>query len=153
MKKTLRERIRYYFKYKFLSEHISIGRFTIYGRNAMHWGVHFYTKKYGYICFRLPLPCYGRWWRLYFYCSPNATPWAATYMLGRKYSPDDWVCSRIRRSCFGHNFKLHEWNEEYQMENYTILRGINNMVSPYKWAYQDFAKKQGYDVEDKRDRS
>ena len=74
-------------KREFLSGHISIGNLTIYGRNAMHWGVTLYTKKYGYICFRLPFRCFGKWWPLYFYCSPNATPLAATFMIGRKNSP------------------------------------------------------------------
>lgn len=56
---------------RLMAGHISIGNLTVYGRNVMHWGVNLYTKKYGYVCFRLPLPCYGRWWPLYFYCSPK----------------------------------------------------------------------------------
>lgn len=56
--------------------YITIGkRLTIYGDNAMHWGVTFHTKKYGYVCFRLPFRSRGKWWPLYLYCSPNATPW------------------------------------------------------------------------------
>ena len=126
-------------KRDFLSGHLSIGNLTIYGRNAMHWGVTFYTKKYGYICFRLPFRCFGSWWPLYFYCSPNATPWAATFILGRKAHPDDWIKSRIRYSCFGHNFDVHGINEEYGCENYEILRGINRSVSGWTfdyWLYQ-----------------
>ncbi len=134
------KKIRNYFKYKFMTGHISIGKLTIHGRNAMHWGCHLYTKKYGYICWRLPFKCYGKWYPLYLYFSPNATPWAATFMLGKKYDKDEWCKSRIRYACFGHNFSVHGWNEEYQCENYHILRGINNMVSPYKhtyWKYQN----------------
>lgn len=119
----------------FMSGHISIGRLTMYGRNAMLWGVTFYTKKYGYICFRLPLPCFGRWWPLYFYCSPNATPWAATFMIGKKHSPDDWILSRIRRSCLGHNFEIHGKNKTYDCENYDILRAINNSVPTWTYSY------------------
>lgn len=70
---------------KKLSGHVTIGNLTIYGANAMHWGVTYWTKRWGYICFRLPLPCFGRWWPLYFYVSPNATPWAATFKLGKKH--------------------------------------------------------------------
>lgn len=125
---------------KFMSGSIRIGRLTIYGRNAMHWGVTFYTKKYGYICFRLPLPCFGKWYLLYFYCSPNATPWASTFMIGRKHSMDDWVKSRVRYSCFGHNFDIHGWNDEYQCENYYILRGINRMVDDEKYSYYIYQK-------------
>ena len=76
-----------------------------------------------------------------------ATPWASTFMLGKKHSKDDWVKSRIRYSCFGHNFDVHGWNDEYQMENYHILRGINNMVDSHKWAYQNYAREHGYDKE------
>lgn len=119
----------------FMENYINIGNVTIYGRNAMHWAVRIHSKKYGYICFRLPLPCFGRWWPLYFYCSPNATPWAATFMLGKKHSREDWVKARIRYSCFGHNFDVHGWNDEYECENYEILRGINRSVGPYRYQY------------------
>lgn len=138
--KTVLERIRYYFKYKFLGGHITIGNLTIYGRNAMHWSCHLYTKKYGYICFRLPFTDNGKWYPLYLYFSPNATPWAATFMLGKKESKDDWVRSRIRYACFGHNFVMDEWNTDYQMTNYDILRAINDVVTSTKWNYQNYAK-------------
>jgi len=61
--------------------HIAIGPVTIYGENAMHWAVNIRTKRWGYVCFRLPLRCFGRWLPLYFYCSPNATPGAATFII------------------------------------------------------------------------
>jgi hypothetical protein len=67
---------------KVIGGHFSIGPLTVYGRNAMHFGVTISTRRWGYVCFRLPLFCFGRWWPLYFYCSPNATPWAATYIVG-----------------------------------------------------------------------
>ena len=137
-------KIKDYFEYKFMTGHISIGNLTIYGRNAMHWGCSLYTKKYGYICWRLPFRCFGSWWPLYLYFSPNATPWAATFMLGKREDKDDWVRARIRYTCFGHNFDVHGWNEDYQMENYHILRGINNMVDSSIWPYQNFAREQGY---------
>ena len=146
MKKYL-NKIKDYFKYDFMSGHISISNLTIYGRNAMHWGCTFYTKKYGYICWRLPLPYHGKWMPLYLYFSPNATPWAATFMLGKKHDKDNWVRSRIRYTCFGHNFDVHGWNEEYQMENYHILRGINNMVDSWQYPYQEYARKHGFDKE------
>ena len=129
------KKIKNWFEDGFLTEHISIGNLTIYGRNAMHWGVNFWTKKYGYICFRLPFRCFGKWWPLYFYCSPNGTPWAATFMLGKKHSRSDWVKSRIRYSCLGHNFKVHGYNEIYECENYEILRGIYRMVDDSCHAY------------------
>lgn len=130
---------------KIMSGHISIGRLTVYGRNAMHWGVQIWTKKYGYICFRLPLTCYGKWWPLYLYFSPNATPWAATFMLGKKHSRDDWALARIRRLCLGHNFDVHGWNDEYECENYDILRGINRSVGTYAYTYQKWQKEHPED--------
>ena len=141
-------KIKNYFKYKFMTGHISIGNLTIYGRNAMHWGCHLYTKKYGYICWRLPLPCDGHWYPLYLYFSPNATPWAATFMIGKKFGKhnDNWIKARIRYRCFGHNFDVHGWNDEYQMENYHILRAINN-TSYHICTYRNYAIECGYDKE------
>lgn len=129
------DKIKHYFKYKFMSGHISIGNLTIYGRNAMHWGVKIYTKKYGYICFRLPFTCNGKWYPLYLYFSPNGTPWAATFMLGKKESVDDWIKSRIRYIVFGHNFSVHGWNEYYECENYDLLRSINEYNADYSPAF------------------
>lgn len=71
----------------FMSGHVNIGPITIYGENAMHWAVNIRTKRWGYICFRLPLRCFGKWWPLYFYISPNGTPWAATFSIPKKEKP------------------------------------------------------------------
>lgn len=110
-----------------LSGHINIGkRITIYGRNAMHWGVRIWTKRYGYICFRLPFRCFGKWYPLYLYFSPNATPWAATFMVGRKHAPKDWALARVRRVLLGHNFYYDSQNDENG--NYAKLIRINDSV-------------------------
>jgi hypothetical protein len=102
---------------KYLGGHKNIGKLTIYGHNAMHWGITYYTKKWGYVCFRLPIPCYG-WKPLYLYTSPNATPWAATFMLGKKSEPRDWALARVRKMRFGHNFNTDEHQEElYKINN------------------------------------
>lgn len=68
----------------FMGSHLSMGPVTIYGENAMHWAVNIRTNRWGYICFRLPLRCFGRWWPMYFYISPDATPWAATFSIPQK---------------------------------------------------------------------
>lgn len=70
---------------RFLGGHIKVGSVTIFGRNAMHWGVSI-SRRRDYLCFRLPLRCFGRWWPLYLYASPNATPWAATWIVGDGYA-------------------------------------------------------------------
>lgn len=132
MKRKTRRKIGKFLE-KAICGHISIGkRLTVYGDNAMRFGVNYWTRKYGYICFRLPLFCgiadyflYGdkiKWYPLYLYCSPNATPWAATFMLGKKGREDDWALARVRRRRLGHNFST---NDEYQ---YKVLREINNIV-------------------------
>lgn len=97
----------------FLTGHISVGPLTIYGRNAMHWGVTVKSKKYGYICFRLPLWCFGKWWPLYLYFSPNATPQASTFMIGKKHGYHSWAYSRVRLYKFGHNFDVDGLRKEF----------------------------------------
>jgi hypothetical protein len=66
---------------RFLGGHINIFNITIFGRNAMHWGVDIRFKT-GYLCFRLPLFCFGKWWPLYIRFSPDATPVRAIWQYG-----------------------------------------------------------------------
>jgi len=66
----------------FLGEHITIGPITIYGENAMHWAVQIKTRRWGYVSFRLPFMSCGRWWPLYFYCSPTRDPRQITFKIG-----------------------------------------------------------------------
>jgi hypothetical protein len=112
-----------------LGGHLKIGPVTIYGENAMHWGVNISTKRWGYVCFRLPFRCFGRWWPLYFYVSPNATPWAATFYLGRNNGEHLRLKSRMRREAFGHNFDTDE--------NYPFLREINDWYPKRPHHYPD----------------
>jgi hypothetical protein len=67
----------------FMGGHISIGRVTIYGENAMHWAVEIKLKN-TFMCFRLPFRCFGKWWAMYLYFSPNATPQNATWRWGKR---------------------------------------------------------------------
>ena len=62
--------------------HFNIGPITVYGANAMHYAVNI-KSRWGWICFRLPFRSFNRWWPLYFYISPDATPQRATFMVGR----------------------------------------------------------------------
>jgi hypothetical protein len=84
---------------------------TIYGRNGMKWGVSIHTKKWGYICFNLPIPIYGRIDKFYYYLSPNGTPWASTYY---KFGNDriDKRFAHMRKEAFGHNFDTDIHAEE-----------------------------------------
>lgn len=105
---------------KLFSSHLSIGPLTVFGRNAMHWAVNIKTEKYGYVCFRLPLRCFGRWWPLYLYCSPNATPWASTFMIGG-YDREDRALAPLRHYLFGHNFDTELCREDLQKVNRGII--------------------------------
>lgn len=114
----------------FLGGHLSIGRLTIWGCNAMNYAANYHTKKYGYICFTLPvlarfkkyanwkkLPWYRRYyfdWYLYF--SPNGTPWASTFHIGR--DKQEKIRAQIRQLVLGHNFDVNK--------NQLKLRALNN---------------------------
>lgn len=103
--------------------HISIGNLTIFGSNAMNWAVNISTKKWGYICFTLPVASRFRrdrngklYFDWYFYLSPNATPWACTFYRGR--NKEEVIRAQIRKLNFGHNFDssgLH--NEVYTLNH------------------------------------
>lgn len=97
--------------------HIHFWGVTVYGRNAMHWGVTVQTRRWGYVCFRLPFRCYGCWWPLYFYVSPNATPWASTFMIGRAHDPEHCRLASVRRHAFGHNFDTEQHIEQLGLIN------------------------------------
>lgn len=117
---------------KAISGSFSIGNLTVYGDNAMHFGCTYWTNRYGYICWRLPLPCgvsdkilYGDkicWRPLYFYISRNATPLAAVFMLGKKHSPRDWKLAPIRKLYFGWNYNT---DDEIQ---HNLLWKINGLT-------------------------
>jgi hypothetical protein len=112
------------FAENFLGGHITIGKTTIYGENAMHWGVNIYTKRWGYICFRLPFPCHGYWWPLYFYLSPNATPWGATFYIGAERGNSK--LAKKRKKKFGHNFCTDTNRKELQKINGTWMEERDN---------------------------
>lgn len=86
----------------FLGGHFSIGRLTVYGCNGMYYAMNFKTKRFGYICFRPPNFCFGKYRKPYLYFSPNGTPWASTFYLGA--SKQERIKSKIRKLNFGHGF-------------------------------------------------
>jgi hypothetical protein len=93
---------------------LRIGRLTIFGFNAMHITVQFWTQRWGYVCFHPTVKMFGCWWPWYFYVSPNATPWAATFAIGPGVSKENKLAAPIRRALFGHRFNTDEWREELQ---------------------------------------
>lgn len=103
---------------KYLSKHITLflfgWRIVIYGFNAMHVAVRISTRKWGYICFHPPMKCFGKWWPWYFYLSPNATSWAATFAIGPGIEWSEKTLSKIHRSMFGHNFDIDTHYDQMQ---------------------------------------
>lgn len=127
----------------FFGGHISIGPITIFGSNAMDWVCNIRTKKYGYVCFTLPVM--ARWKKLqnsnkrvfkwYLYCSPNGTPWAATYYIGNDKETDLKVKTILRKRLFGHNWDTNNKNL------YNINCVINN-YSYWTWVFEHYSPEQ-----------
>jgi len=89
---------------------------VIFGFNAMHVAIHIWTKRWGYICFHPTVRCFGKWWRWYFYLSPNATPWAATFAIGPGIREEDKVRANLRQHVYGHNFPTSQYSyDEIQL--------------------------------------
>jgi hypothetical protein len=85
-------------------------RVVLYGFNAMHVALNVHTKRWGHLC---------AWWPWYFYVSPNATPWAATFAVGPGVDRDDKEKAKVRRMRLGHNF------DAWEGPAYEELRRIN----------------------------
>ncbi len=111
----------------FFGGNVSIGNLTIWGENAMHWGVTYHTTTWGYICLRLPLRCFGKWHPLYFYVSCDATPSCSTFYVGK--CKEEKHYSKYRRFLFGHNFPsslVHGDNHEKWKKDNNVPRSIYN---------------------------
>lgn len=96
-----------------LGNHFRLGSLTVYGWNAMHVALSYYSKYFGYICFHPPgwLVGYGKHWPWYFYISPNATPWAAWIAFGPGIDREDKDKSEMRRKSYIDTSKL-VWEED-----------------------------------------
>lgn len=124
----------------FFSGHISIGPITIFGANAMDWVCNISTKKYGCICFTLPV--LARWKKLrnsdkkafkwHLYCSPNGTPWAATYYIGNDKGEDLKVNSVLRKKLLGHNW---DTNDTIKSETNQVI----NDYSDWTWVFEHYS--------------
>jgi len=106
----------------FMGGHISFCGITIFGANAMRWAVNIKTKRWGYLCFTLPV--LARWterrdgskyWQWYIYLSPNGTPWASTFYKGS--NKEEEIRAKIRKYNFGHGFNTDEFKKELQALN------------------------------------
>lgn len=107
----------------FMGGHVSFLGITIFGANAMRWAVNIRTKKWGYVCFTLPVLARfhtrrdgSKWWQWYFYLSPNGTPWASTFYRGS--DRNEIIRAQIRKLNFGHGFSTDKFIKElYALNN------------------------------------
>ena len=61
---------------RLLIGHITMGRVTLYGANAMHWALEVRIGR-SYWCFHPITHTFGGYWPWYFYASHDATPQSA----------------------------------------------------------------------------
>ncbi len=113
---------------RYFGGHVRVGPVTWYGFNAMAFAINIETIKWGYICFRPTTYFRSRWWRWYFYLSPDATPHRSTLAIGPGIDESAKASSSIRRYCFGHNFgcgdKVRDWNRNF-IDDLEFLRFAN----------------------------
>lgn len=115
--------------------HVSIGPVTIYGANAMHYGVTVSTGR-GYICFRPTTGKDGHWpW--YLYVSPNATPGSAWWGTGPGFDGMHDVEDRIERAFWrfdalhkAHYRDVAEWLPGPMSERDAFKYAVRNMGAP-----------------------
>ena len=73
---------------------------------AMHGAINVRTRRWGTLC--MAWPALGGWTRFasYVYLSPNATPWAATFVLGKGAELDRNArrMVAVRRALWGHGY-------------------------------------------------
>jgi hypothetical protein len=97
-----------------------MGPITFYGFNAMHVAVNIRTRRWGTICFHPTIRCFGVWWPWYLYLSPNATPWAATFAIGKGVEATDRAKAIVRRTWFGHGFDVEKHREHLMQINQAL---------------------------------
>lgn len=100
---------------RWFTGHRDFGRVTLYGANAMHWAINISTQRWGYICFHPPTRTFGGRWPWYFYLSPNATPWGATFAIGPDVTVDEKRAATWRRKHWGHGYSTAVFNPLYPL--------------------------------------
>jgi hypothetical protein len=119
-----------------LGGHISIGSVTVFGFNEMHVAVEVYTDRFGYIVFHPSLGKLGDLisWHIgsncpaEFYISPNATPWASTFLLGKGATKDDKVAALRRWILWGHNYDCQDPHKEQEFWDEYVFTWDNEVA-------------------------
>jgi hypothetical protein len=81
-----------------MTRHVSIGPIVLFPHRGAMYGALNVRTRWGYLCLRLPTFSYGRYLPGYLYASPNATPWAAWWGIGRGFSERDRRRAADRRA-------------------------------------------------------
>ena len=90
--------------FRFAPKHQRIGRVRIHAHDvdtAMHGALNVWTPWTGAICWHPSTAPWGDEWPWYFYVSPNSTPWAATFAIGRGLDLAEKLAARMRRARLG----------------------------------------------------
>ena len=110
---------------KHLSGHFSFDlfghRITFFGFNAMWLTLQFHTRRWGYVCFRLPSWHPKMRWKLY--CSPNGTPTVATFAIGPGVSKQDKRRAKMRAAVLDHNYRVDDFEYRDLIEIEDMLDG------------------------------
>ncbi len=86
-------------------DQIHIGPITVYRDYAQCWAVKLHTRRWGWLCLRLPIYSCGVLPGPAFWASPNGAPWAATIFKGGSPKEAHYrVQADQRRMLLGHNF-------------------------------------------------
>lgn len=126
----------------FMGGHISIGPITIFGANAMRWAVNIKTKRWGYVCFTLPVAARyltnsrgQKYWQWYFYLSPNGTPWASTFYRGN--DKNEVIRAQVRRLNFGHGFNSDGLKNELYALNHKFYTFSISEIDVKDFGYKE----------------
>lgn len=120
-----RQKLLYDWPMKHLNGHVSFRLFgrpvTFYFFNAMWLTLQIHTRRWGYVCFRLPSWHPKMRWKLYL--SPNATPTVATFAIGPGISKQDKRRAKMRAAVLGHNYRVDDFEYRELIEIEELLDG------------------------------
>ncbi len=75
---------------------------------AMYGAIEFETRRWGYITILPPIYALGCWRPWGICVSPNATPWAATFLAGPAHYEHEKREAAERRRRWGHGYSTSE---------------------------------------------
>ena len=87
--------------------HRTLGPLTLFEFGCAMYGTVELSTRWGVLC--VAWPWWGRRWAAlglgpWLYLSPNCTPWAATLLLGWRWTRAERRLARVRRILWGHGY-------------------------------------------------